>query len=81
MQTDALPFAMGEFQLNGVPVSPEGCEGRVSEIRRDRCGLFSEQAEVEQFIDIDNALRQAEVLDQDAFAFLFYIGPGFHLRP
>jgi len=43
--------------------------------------LFSEQAEVEQFVDIDNALRQAEVLDQDAFAFLFYIGPGFHLRP
>src|SRR5262245_47646035 len=62
---------MGEFQLNGVPVSPEGCEGRVSEIRRDRCGLFSEQAEVEQFIDIDDAVGQPQFFDQDAFAFYF----------
>jgi hypothetical protein len=81
LNPNPLPLALGKFHLNRVSVSPEGCERWVAEIRRDRNGLFSEQAEVEQFIDIDDAAGQLEFFDQDAFAFLFYIGPGFHLRP
>ena len=77
LQADALPFAMGEFQLNSVPVSPEGCERWVAEIRQNRCGFFSEQAEVEQFIDIDDAVSLVQFFDQDAFA--FYFTPDSHL--
>jgi len=56
LNADPLPLALREFHLNGVSISPEGCERWVSEIRRDRRGLFSKQAEVEQFIDIDDAV-------------------------
>jgi hypothetical protein len=60
LQGDTQPFFLGEFHLNGVSISPEGCEHWVSEIRRDTSGLFSEQAEVEQFIDINDAVGQPE---------------------
>jgi hypothetical protein len=70
LQANPLPLAVGEFHLNRVSVGAAGGEGRVAEIGRDRCSLFSEQAELEQFIDIDNAVGQPEFFDQDAFAHL-----------
>jgi len=79
LKDDAQPFALRKAELKGIPVGPERGEGGITEVGRDGFGLFSEQAEAKQFIDIDDAVGQPEFFDQDAFAFCFT--PGSHLWP
>jgi hypothetical protein len=80
LNADPWPLALREFHLNGVSISPQGCERWVSEIRRDRSGFFSEQAEVKQFIDIDDAVGQPRVLQLGCVCVLLHPGLPFIVR-